>query len=163
MEDTLQITGLEPIIAPDLIPFWPPAPVWYVVAAVLLFFIIFSMYLINKRRKRNHYRIEALNVLKEFGRTEFAEIGTKEIKELNQLLKMTALATFSREKVASLSGNEWLEFLESTCPSATFTPTPGNLLAQVGFVVPGSVEILQQDWMELINLSEFWIKHHRRF
>ena len=162
MEDTLQITGLEPIIAPDRVPYWPPAPGWYVVAGVMLLIFLFYIYLIIKRRKRNRYRIQALNILKEIRKTERKEPGPKEINTLNQLLKITALAAFSRERVASLSGNEWLEFLEFTCPGTTFTTTPGKLLAQVGLLAPGSVEIPQEDWMELISLCESWIVHHRR-
>ena len=162
MEDTLHITGLEPIIAPGRVPFWPPAPGWYVVAGVVLLLLFYAIYLTIKKRKKNRYRTQALNILKGIREGERTETGPKEINELNQLLKITALAAFSRERVASLSGNEWLEFLEFTCPGTTFTAAPGNLLAQVGLMAPGSVEIPQEDWMELIRLSESWIAHHRR-
>ena len=162
MEDTMQITGLEPIIAPDQVPYWPPAPGWYVVAGVLLFLLLFSLYRLIKRRKSNHYRIQAINILKEIKKVVRAEIGPKEISELNQLLKITALAVFPRERVASLNGDDWLEFLEFTCPGTSFTAAPGNLIAQFGLMDPDSVEIPENDWMELLNLCETWIKHHRR-
>lgn len=161
MEDTLQITGLEPIIAPDRIPYWPPAPGWYVVTGVLILLILYIIYLIIKRMKKNHYRIQALKMLLEIGEAKSADIGPAKINELNQLLKITALAVFPRERVASLSGKDWLEFLEFTCPETPFTAVPGNLLAQTGLKNPGSVEISDNDWMELLKLCDTWIKNHR--
>ena len=162
MQDTtIQISGLEPIIAPEPVPFWPPAPGWYVAGALLLFVISYGLYRWYKAKQANRYRKEAINQLEQIRNVAFQEDPLHAISELNTLLKKTALAGFAREQVASLSGEKWLRFLEASCKQTPFSSHPGKTLAQVGYLRSATFELSQSEWQDLFNLIEKWIRYHK--
>ena len=42
------------------------------------------------------------------------------VYEINVVLKRVALAVFPREQVAALHGEDWIQFIRSTCPGEQF-------------------------------------------
>jgi hypothetical protein len=71
------------------------------------------------------------------------------------LVKRVALAAFPRERVASLSGQEWLAFLDATGRTDAFTHGPGRTL-ESGYE-PGRHRASPQ----LFAAVRHWIKRHR--
>jgi uncharacterized protein DUF4381 len=161
MEDTLQINGLEPIIAPDPVSFWPPAPGWYFVAAIMLLLLLYGFYLLFKKYQKNQYRrlaLQELNALKVYIDSEAA---VRSIALLNALMKRTALEGYPRKSVAALSGKDWLTFLKETYSKVNFNEKPGSLLANAGFEKIKEEELKAKDWQELLDICKLWIIHHR--
>ena len=161
MQDTLQINGLEPIIAPDPVSFWPPAPGWYVLAVIALLLVFYGVYLLIRKYQKNLYRRLALQELATLELNTNSQQIAQSIASLNTLLKRTALAGYPRDKVASLSGKDWLAFLEKTCPTLRFTDSPGKLLAEIAYIKEGADNIQNKDWQELLSMCKQWIRHHR--
>ena len=77
--------------------------------------------------------------------------------ETNGLLKAVALRAFSREDIASLSGEPWLEFLNTTGGGK-----PGTLEFPLGFAnaayLAGEPDL---DGESLLRAAHAWIKNHR--
>ena len=152
------LQNLEPIIVPDPIAFWPPQPGWYVVAIILL---VLTAFVVNKQiayKKKNEYRKWALQELQKLN---VLKADYKEIDLLNKLLKATALQGFPRTDVAELYGTEWLQFLEKTYPKTRFTEAPGIFLEEASYRRKNSINIKDEDWVEIIRLSGEWIKGHK--
>lgn len=152
MQDSIQISGLEPMISPSGVAAWPPAPGWYgAFALVLLALLILTIRSIRNWRQ-NEYRRKALKHL--------AMINPVDIAAVNQVLKITAMHHYTRARVASLSGKAWLEFLSGSCASTDFTCEPLNLLGNAGFLESGKVNISPYQWKVLTSAAEVWIRKH---
>lgn len=87
-----------------------------------------------KRWRASAYRRAALAEWQRL-RTQATNPGLREValRHLPELVKRTALAAFPREKVASLSGMEWLQFLDCTGDTDAFTRGRGQLLADLAY------------------------------
>ena len=105
------------VVAPTAISWLPQTKGWLILGLVLIAFLL--RYCARRVRLwySNRYRREAEKRLQEL---EQAAVQSKLLSELNRLLKLTAMAAFSREQVARLSGDEWVDFLNSCCPTAPF-------------------------------------------
>ena len=71
------------------------------------------------------------------------------------LLRRTVISHFSRQDTASLTGDEWLAFLDQPLEDKSFSAGPGRLLLTGPYQSkqPSETEI-----SNLITLSERWIK-----
>ena len=103
---------------------------------------------------RNRYRREAATRLQQL--SDKADQGAP-LTELNRLLKLTALAAFPREQVASLSGDDWVAFLNGQCSSPPFSEAHGQLLA-VGTYTAAAIEV--ETWQTLVASALTWVQEH---
>jgi hypothetical protein len=145
--DPGSLDRLHDIAVPDPVPFWPPAPGWWVVTAVGLVLLLVAVVVGIGRWRRNRYRREALAELER--RTQSADIA--------ELVKRAALAAFPRDRVAALTGDEWLAFLDETGRTDAFTRGAGKSLADAAYRRPTEAG----DVRDLVAVVRHWIKHHR--
>ncbi|MGL5335013.1 MAG: DUF4381 domain-containing protein [Enterovibrio sp.] len=82
---------------------WPLAWGWWLVIISNVLIISISIYSIWRYRQRHRAQKQALQKLDE----------CKSIGQINALLKQAALSYFPRTQVASLTGMQWLRFLDS--------------------------------------------------
>ena len=155
----VKITDLEPIVAPEPVLFWPPQPGWYAVLFLLFVGIGFIIYKRIVYKRRNAYRKNALATLKKLKTESF---NSALVPKLNALLKATALQGYSRQQVANLSGDKWLDFLDKTQPKVAFSKTPGTYLEQLSYQALEAVQISAAEWEILLQMSEQWIKSHKK-
>jgi hypothetical protein len=129
-------------------PAWTPQTAgWYVLFAIIGLAILWIAVRSVRRWRANAYRRQALR-----------ELALLPSGQFSALLKRTALAAWPREKVSSLSGNEWLEFLNRTAGSDQFSGVPGNRIEEIALreeTVPAS------DEQALRAIAANWIRRHR--
>lgn len=112
--------------------FWPPAPGWWLAAALLLaLLIIAGMWLYRRYRRRREWQLieaelDRLASLAGDDPTAFA-IG------LSSLLRRVALQHFDRQRVAPLSGEAWLQFLDQTGGEGEFSKGVGQQLIDAAY------------------------------
>ena len=132
------LSNLRDIVIPDGPGLWPLAPGAWVVLCIITVLVLIILWQWISSRKRNAYR-----------RAGMALLGNaKTVHDISVLLKRVALAVFPREQVASLYGNDWVDFLKQTCPESRFSEK----------------DIADSDTeanIELIKQAGFWIRHHR--
>ena len=75
------------------------------------------------------------------------------IEQLNKLLKSTALRGWPQSEVAGLHGNNWLTFLQDSCPAAE--PQWTQPLAAVYGPAPAVAS------SELLQSARTWIRRHQ--
>ena len=102
------------VASPPAVDWLPQTPGWYLVGALVLYWLARAGWRRLKHWYRNRYRGEAVRQL--------AAIETSDdlVVEVNRLLKLTALAAFPRPQVAALSGESWTEFLNAQCEQPVF-------------------------------------------
>ena len=99
------IHGIDEVIIPDPISWWPSTPGWIVVAVVCAILLLHKVSQIARRWWRNRYRREALRQLGELqSRAEPLEVVSK----LPFYIKTPEPPAYQRKEVASLIGNDCL-------------------------------------------------------
>jgi hypothetical protein len=117
VNDTL-LQQLKDIHYPKPIGFWPMAKGWWL-GLLILIIIVFSFgYLV----KWWHRYMVKRQFLQELNTIQSGYIQDREpqkaLSQLAILLKRVALTYYPRAEVASLYGQEWVRFLQSTGPEA---------------------------------------------
>lgn len=102
---------LSPLVPPEVPAAWPPDPwVWGVLAGILL---LVALLLFVRWYRRTHVRRYAYRELEAIQlRFQQNHDAQRYLYEINLLLRRIAVRNFHREKVAALTGEEWLDFLD---------------------------------------------------
>jgi hypothetical protein len=106
--DPASLERLHDIVLPPQLPWWPPAPGWIALGALLLLAACVSAWRVWRRHRAARYRREALAVL----------AVLHEAAEVSALLRRTALAIAPRAEIAALTGTAWPDWLAARCPGA---------------------------------------------
>jgi hypothetical protein len=114
------------VVSPAAVNWWPQTSGWWWLGAILLIYALRRGWRFLRHWYHNRYRREAVERLQGLA-------GTLDspnlVADINRLLKLAAMAAYSRETVARLSGDEWVAFLNGNCPVAPFSAEQGQLLA----------------------------------
>jgi hypothetical protein len=152
---------LYDIITPAPVPWWPPAPGWYVVGGVALVLAVWAGWIVWRRRQAAAYRRAALAELQRLkARTADDAQRVLALQELPTLVKRTALAAFPRQAVASLSSTAWLEFLDHTGHTHAFTHGRGQLLSALSYNPHTASQLDAQDIADLFSVVSGWMRRH---
>lgn len=120
----ISIEQLQPIIFPAPISWWPPAIGWWLLLAALIITIAAWRYLIRARAQQiplpnnDPLRESALEQLYALTKPYHGEPAGPWLQQLNQLLKRICATRYPNYASHTLSGREWLVFLDSRCPAA---------------------------------------------
>jgi hypothetical protein len=131
--------------------FWPPAPGWWVLTALLLGALIvigWRLTAIWRRRRRQARILGELEALSARSPDQLAS-------RVSTLLRRVALMCFERREVAPLTGDAWLAFLDRTGGDGAFTSGAGNVLATAPYLSAEQVTGIDND--ALISLARRWI------
>lgn len=109
LEELKQLVA--PLIPSSAVDVWPPAPwVWWLLGGLVglvLLAIIIRWYRRTHVRRYAYKELEAIQT-----RYQQSQDAARYLYEVNLLLRRIAVRNFSRAKVAALTGEEWLEFLD---------------------------------------------------
>lgn len=145
-EDPASLDRLNGLAMPESVPFWPPAPGWWLVLALLLLLAAVVLIKLVRNYRANAYRRAALAELEQLESTV----------DFVGMLKRTALSAWPREDVASLGGERWLAWLGETGAS----PVPAEL-QPVLLDAPYS-DLGKEAPPALREFVANWIRSHRR-
>jgi hypothetical protein len=125
---------------------------------LLLFLLAYNRY--KKFRSRAYRRLsvrELKKLIPEIGISNTAGL----IMRISTILKVTALKSFSRDKVANLSGTNWQNFLISSCPSGSYSENAFVLIDLQYIPETENRQIKPEDINKLVYDSIKWIQGHR--
>jgi hypothetical protein len=159
--DPTSLDNLFDIVTPPAVPWWPPAPGWFVVGGAAVVLVIRLAWWAWKRWRAAAYRRAALA---EWQRLKTRAADPEErgaaLRQLPELIKRTALAAFPRDEVASLSGTAWLQFLDRTGRTDAFTRGTGQLLSELAYDPRLSTQLDSAAVEELFGVVRRWIGRH---
>lgn len=149
-------TELRDIRLPDPIGWWPPAPGWWALVLtpplILLGLYLLCRPLIQRWRFKRYTRSHIAAARKAFSQTQATAPA---IRACSELLRRVCLTYFPRSRVAGLSGQAWLNFLNAHSRKACFTSSSEALLREARFQSePPTTESVVQ----LFNDTEKWIE-----
>ena len=150
------LAQLRDIHTPAMIETWPPAPGWWLLAALAVALMLYGLYWLIQRWRANRYRREAISELTALKRDWDAhQDDLAYLEALQRLLKRVALTRFPREDVASLTGEAWVQFLDRSTGSHHFSM--GNSEALIDGAYREDISI---DIVSLEKTARTWIEKH---
>ena len=152
------LRSLHDIAVPPPVSWLPQTWGWAALAALLSLLLLWAFVGWLRRHRRNAYRREALRLLDRIAADIRNPIDReKGVHELTELLKRTALAAWPRNDVAALTGQAWLQRLNSRGADSTLT----HLLDDLEYHDGAAIAALPDDRAdELVLASRRWIKGH---
>jgi hypothetical protein len=117
-DQATSLDRLHDILLPAEVNWWPVAPGWYGLLVILTAFglLVGLRYMASYRK--NAYRRGALRELQ----------SLNDPTTIAELLRRTALAIHPRPAIAKLSGQDWVDWLESQCPEKMPDSIEGDLI-----------------------------------
>ena len=128
---------LRDLHLPEPAGWWPLAPGWWVVIALLLAAAAYLAWRWYRAWKHNAPRRHAL---RELARVEAAYLADRDAvmlgKQLSELLRRSMLAYAPRDEVAGLTGKAWLEWLDNGLSVPYFHTEGGKSLLTLPYRDP---------------------------
>ena len=143
---------LKDIHLPETVGWWPPAIGWWLIAILIPLIIVFLYWLYKRLSRKSAIKtaIKSLAVIKQYSRLE----NDKKLRELSILIRRVAISVSPRAETASLTGQEWLAFLDKSLAGAPFSSGCGQLLINANYRKNPPEE---HQMNQLINLCEDWL------
>lgn len=156
------LQNLNDIVMPATVGWWPLAAGWYFLSGLLLIGLAWFGYRLLQRWMRNGYRRTALSELKLLeNRIDKPEERDAGLRQLPILLKRTALSVYPRYEVASLTGADWHQFLNSKLKQPLFTESMGKILDKAAYSAGSLEDIDQHAATSLLDVSRLWLQQHQ--
>jgi hypothetical protein len=154
-----QVTdSLRDIHGLDTVPWWPPAPGWWVVIGVLAVTAALGVVLYRwaYRDPLASWRKDARRRLRALRKALDTEDSRKVAGQLSELMRRIAMARLGRRPTAGLTGDEWLGWLARNDPSGFDWRGRGQLLLVAPYMPPHHT-VARVDIDGLIRAGLRWI------
>ena len=148
--DAAELAALRDIYVPPPPDWWPPATGWWLLLLIALAFLTWHAWQ-RWSGARRHRQLEHL--LDELALADDRRADHQRLIRLSRLLRQIALHRFPRRQVASLTGTEWLRFLDTSGGAGGFTDGPGRVLADGPYRRRATDRV---DWPALARLVRAW-------
>ena len=149
------LSQLRDIHSAAPVPWWPPAPGWWVLALLVLVLLVWAgrrmlaRYRLHQRRKQMLGWVDHLNANIDPNRNPQAYLST-----LNRIFKLVALRAFPDQQCAVLNGQEWAGFLIEKMKNVPSAESLAVLASGPYDPAPGF------DPDQMSELTRHWIKQH---
>lgn len=147
---------LKDLHLPDAIGWFPPAFGWWLLVVLIPLLLMFLYWCYQRLTRKTSLKTakRLLNIIK-----NSTANNSKKLVDLSALLRRVAISVAPRAQTASLTGQAWLAFLDSSLNDAPFTKGAGRCLADAPYrkSPPSEQEIFQ-----LISLCEDWLKAQKK-
>jgi Domain of unknown function (DUF4381) len=147
------VLDLRDVHAPPFPDFWPPAPGWWIAAALLAGVLVIVSVQLYRRYRLHRLRRQVLATLDTLTAGYSSEASVSFVTEVSTLLRRVALRRFPRRRVAALFGADWCRFLDETGGDGGFSRGAGLVLASGPYAARGEV-----DPKGVAALARLWIR-----
>ena len=140
--DPASLQNLRDIVQQPPVPWWPPAPGWWIVFGLAVLGAGVLAVRAWRMWQRGAYRRAALREME----------SATSVAEIAEILKRTALVGFPRTEVAALSGSAWCQWLAETYGQQLPEPVADSLtvgvFAKEDVANVSEVRAFAADWIQ---------------
>ncbi|WP_122081225.1 DUF4381 domain-containing protein [Vibrio coralliirubri] len=148
-----QPLDLSPVIAPDAPTWWPLAWGWWAVIITAISLIALVFFILKRRKNNQQAKQEALS---NFSNSQ-SQDGLSPSKA-QDIVRQAALSYFPREKIAGLSGDDWLTFLDTQLAKPLFVAKQSQWQQALYQDVALMNEEQKKAQQQLVNDCETWLR-----
>ncbi|MEZ9385895.1 DUF4381 domain-containing protein [Vibrio lentus] len=148
-----QPLDLSPIITPSAPSWWPLAWGWWSVIITAIVLIALVFFIVKRRQKNQYAKNEALACFRNSQSSNALSPSAAQ-----DIVRQAALSYFPRDKVAGLSGDDWLAFLDTQLAKPLFSAKQSQwqqALYQDTALMNDEQKKAQQ---QLVNDCETWLR-----
>ena len=133
MDDALK--QLHDLHLPEAPGVWPPAPGWWIIAALTIVACVLLGIRLYRMRKRGRPLRQAVGTLDQLlASARDGSVAARDFADaVNELLKRAVIYGAHRQDAAPLTGSAWLEYLDRIVARDAFTRGPGRALGNARF------------------------------
>ncbi len=141
---------------PDTPLWWPPAPGWWLLAALAVAALL-AWHVSKRWRAERRLRKSALEQLKQI-HTQFGRDGDalRLVRSLSVLMRRACVSFYPRHTSAGLTGTRWLRCLDQKTTEKGFTEGVGKVLSTAPYLPDNSTPGI--DTGRLLGLCEAWLR-----
>lgn len=147
--DQLQLRDIH---LPETIDWWPPAMGWWILIILIPLLLVLVFLLYKKLTQRT--AIKTAKKILEKIKQDTTTSDEQKLAELSTLLRRTVISVFPRSDAASLTGQDWLEFLDIPLNDQRFSKSVGTILTDSRY----QKQKPKLEITALITLCEDWLK-----
>lgn len=159
------LSELADIRMPGEVSYWPLAPGWWILAALLLALAVYGVIRLRKRmllQKRLNAAISELsNARQLLSSTGEGDMANRLIfvNNVNAVLRRVALLHFEHNAVAGLSGHAWVSLIRQHDKAGLLSLELAQILAQGRFarqcdVDADALEHMAREWIKNLYLAK---------
>ncbi|MEZ8369290.1 DUF4381 domain-containing protein [Vibrio splendidus] len=144
---------LSPAITPSAPSWWPLAWGWWAVIVTAIALIALVFFIVKRGQKNQYAKNEALACFR-----DSQPSNTLSPSAAQDIVRQAALSYFPRDKVAGLSGDDWLAFLDAQLAKPLFAAKQSQwqqALYQDTALMSDEQKKAQQ---QLVNDCETWLR-----
>lgn len=151
------LAQLKDVQAPASVDWWPPAPGWWILGALLITVFAGAAFFVVKRQRQARYRKLALQALENINSSEESAA-----KDSMQLLKRVFFTAYPKHRphVAGIYGPDFLSLLEALTPKATLSPDAKKTIDSLMYSRPKAAAANSALIDELKSFAHTWIQRH---
>lgn len=149
---------LHDIHLPDSPGIWPLAIGWWILLGLVLLAALWFYLRWRKQRKLKEQRDLIFSKLNALEKNLQNKPGNQAIAEINTLLRQLAVNFYPRSKIASLTGSQWLQFLDQSGKTNEFSKGAGRILIDAPYQPDNSDGLSNFNKDEFIPLVRRWVK-----
>ncbi|HEY9051039.1 MAG TPA: DUF4381 domain-containing protein [Gammaproteobacteria bacterium] len=150
----MQELNLRDIHLPDGISWWPLASGWWLLIALLLLLIILIPRFYRWHKRKPPKKTALLELKKITHNFKQHQDKARLAREVSILMRRICMSYASRNEIAGLIGNEWLEQINLLTNKNYFSEELGNILITAPY--QGNCEF---DVDQLLQACKRWINH----
>ncbi len=147
---------LRDIHLPEPIDSFPYAPGWWILLGILLLVAGYFVYQKIKYERAIRLLKPARKEISTLRAISDSALNSHSVSQLLALLKRVCLIYFPRNQVASISGAQWLQFLNKQSEANFFSEAEIDLVGNAPYQRSPSIDT--QVWSELLSSSEACIE-----
>ena len=144
--------NLRDIHLPDPVGWWPPAIGWWLLAVLVPLLCVLIIWLYKRITRKTALKTAKKLLLKIKLDSSIDEMD--KLIELSAVIRRVAISISPRTETASLTGQTWLEYLDSSVKGTPFTLGAGKVLANTHYQKSPATDL---DIPALINVCEDWL------
>lgn len=145
--------SLQPVQIPAAAAAWPPAAGFWLALIVVLLILVPLYRWRRSRHGQPNYQLAQSSLQQIAQSYRLNNDSAALINALARWLKQVAILAYPEHRVAGLTGQRWLEFLDSVLQGADFTDGCGQLFARRAYS-----EHAEADANRLLRLCQRWLE-----
>jgi hypothetical protein len=149
--------ALRDLHLPDAIGWWPPAMGWWILLIAVPSLLFFCYWLIKRITRKTAIKSGTRHLAAIKQNPDLNDF--QKLQKISMLVRRITISHFSRTESASLTGQQWLSFLDKNMPDKPFSNGIGRLLITAPYQ---QYPVDDLDIDALIKLCAAWLKSIKR-
>ena len=151
-----QQLALRDIHLPETLGWWPPALGWCLLVILTPLFCVLIVWIYRRITRKTAIKTAKKLLIKI--KKDSVLNDRQKLIELSALIRRVVVSNTLRNETASLTGQRWLKYLDSTVKGSPFTSGAGRFLADTHYQKTPPADL---DITSVIDVCENWLKSQK--